>query len=136
MNKEESEFSAAAAALGRKGGSVKSSAKSEAAKARNAARKAEGKPQGGRPKVYHLGYPFTVTSTGKIDCNGTQCEMLPAQIERFKEIADTGDVRKAYQYIKRVAKTHDVYSPVSGQQFERDVIAEREARPTETRFSK
>lgn len=40
----------AAAALGRKGGSVKSPAKSEAAKARNAKRKTEGKPEGGRPK--------------------------------------------------------------------------------------
>lgn len=40
----------AAATLGRKGGSVKSPAKSEAAKARNAKRKAEGKPEGGRPK--------------------------------------------------------------------------------------
>jgi len=43
------ETSAAATTLGRKGGSVKSPAKSEAAKARNAARKAEGKPEGGRP---------------------------------------------------------------------------------------
>lgn len=34
----------------RKGGQVKSPRKSEAAKARNAKRKAEGKPQGGRPK--------------------------------------------------------------------------------------
>ena len=40
----------AAATLGRKGGSVKSPAKSRAAKARNAKRKAEGKPEGGRPK--------------------------------------------------------------------------------------
>jgi len=40
----------AAAALGRKGGSVSSQAKSEAAKARNAKRKAEGKPEGGRPR--------------------------------------------------------------------------------------
>jgi len=39
-----------AAALGRMGGSVKSPAKSEAAKARNAKRKAEGKPEGGRPR--------------------------------------------------------------------------------------
>jgi len=36
--------------LGRKGGSVKSPAKSDAAKARNAKRKAEGKPEGGRPR--------------------------------------------------------------------------------------
>jgi len=39
-----------AAALGRMGGSVKSPAKSEAAKARNAKRKAEGKPEGGATK--------------------------------------------------------------------------------------
>ena len=39
-----------AEAMGRKGGSVKSPAKSRAAKARNAKRKAEGKPEGGRPK--------------------------------------------------------------------------------------
>jgi len=39
-----------AATLGRKGGSVKSLAKSDAATARNAKRKAEGKPEGGRPK--------------------------------------------------------------------------------------
>ena len=42
--------SEAARALGRVGGSVKSAAKSEAARARNARRKAEGKPQGGRPR--------------------------------------------------------------------------------------
>jgi len=40
----------AAATLGRKGGSVKSPAKSESAKARNTKRKAEGKPEGGRPR--------------------------------------------------------------------------------------
>ena len=39
-----------AATLGRKGGSVKSPAKSAAAIARNAKRKAEVKPEGGRPK--------------------------------------------------------------------------------------
>jgi len=44
------DVSMAAATLGRKGGSVKSPAKSEAAKARNAKRKAEGKPEGGRPR--------------------------------------------------------------------------------------
>lgn len=47
---EQAEESKAAATLGRKGGSVSSPAKSEAAKARNAARKAQGKPEGSRPK--------------------------------------------------------------------------------------
>lgn len=41
----------AASVLGRKGGSVKSPAKSAAAVARNARRKAGGKPEGGRPKA-------------------------------------------------------------------------------------
>ena len=41
---------AAASALGRKGGSVRSAAKSAAAKANNAARKLNGKPEGGRPR--------------------------------------------------------------------------------------
>lgn len=40
----------AASVLGSKGGSVKSETKSKAAVDRNAKRKAEGKPQGGRPK--------------------------------------------------------------------------------------
>jgi len=39
-----------AAALGRRGGAVKSAAKSQAASARNARRKAAGKPEGGRPR--------------------------------------------------------------------------------------
>jgi hypothetical protein len=39
-----------AEAMGRKGGSVKSPAKSVAAQNRNAKRKAEGKREGGRPK--------------------------------------------------------------------------------------
>lgn len=39
-----------ASEMGRKGGSVRSAAKSEAAKSRNAKRKAEGKPEGGRPR--------------------------------------------------------------------------------------
>ncbi len=47
---EATEDTSPAATLGRKGGSVKSPAKSEAATARNAKRKAEGKPEGGRPK--------------------------------------------------------------------------------------
>lgn len=46
----ERDVSQAAAILGRKGGSVRSPAKSAAAIARNAKRKAEGKPEGGRPK--------------------------------------------------------------------------------------
>lgn len=39
-----------AAEIGRLGGSVKSKAKSDAAKLRNAKRKLEGKPEGGRQK--------------------------------------------------------------------------------------
>lgn len=47
---EDERRSEAARVLGRMGGLVKSAAKSEAAKARNARRKEEGKPQGGRPR--------------------------------------------------------------------------------------
>jgi hypothetical protein len=45
-----------AAILGRKGGKVKSAAKSAASYARNARLKAEGKPVGRRPKVYAIEY--------------------------------------------------------------------------------
>ena len=40
----------ASALMGRKGGQARTPAKSRAATARNAKRKAEGKPEGGRPK--------------------------------------------------------------------------------------
>lgn len=50
---EEDPAKLAASILGRKGGQVRSSAKSAAAVVRNAKRKAEGKPEGGRPKKQH-----------------------------------------------------------------------------------
>ncbi len=47
---QKKEAASAARVLGSLGGSVKSAAKAEAARARNAKRKAEGKPEGGRPR--------------------------------------------------------------------------------------
>jgi len=55
-----------AAQLGSLGGSVKSRAKSEAAKARNAKRKAEGKPEGGRPRYEKYTTITIETKSGKL----------------------------------------------------------------------
>ncbi len=90
---------AGAVVMGARGGSVSSPAKSTAATARNAKRKAEGKPEGGRPASKRLSMMAQFSENAK-ECDRTGDVVLRMQsADSWRELATEAEAKKAPKYL-------------------------------------